>query len=425
MFKTNIQKDENNNIIAYDYEIIIPKKKKLKGSFTRDDMATIYKLYSSSGMNMTCRQVARSFPQFTLDQFRLILRAFGITKACLPLPPHTIEEVSVDEAVDKIYTYKEQEVSKKVEAVAIKKLEDQVRNLAMDNFKLQQKLDDKKLLIDSLNLKDIKPIKPVDNPLAKGTMCIYLSDMHIGASVPNESIYPNKYDLTEVYGRLERVIYRVKLINPKYVNIFNLGDSIDGINHSTTRPEHSHFLPQNMTNREMIRNYIEVMVWFIESLASFTTVRFLSVGESNHGGDTEYAASLVVSEILNRKGITSIVSEKAISHIQINDTTIIYLHGKDTLNQFKPFPVCVNEKTETFFNQYIMLNGITGKILVVKGDQHQSALTNAKMFEYKSVSSLFGSSAWIQSNFGQTDWGVDYSLFYPGGVRHDGRIGRD
>lgn len=423
MYKTNFKKDSDNNIISYEYEIIIPKKKKLKGSLSRDDMATIYKLYSSSGMNMTCRQVARSFPQFTFDQFKIILRAFGITKASLPLAPHDITEKSIDEAVDNIFYYKELEVAKKVESVAIKRLEDQVRDLAIENYRLQSKLKDRNSILDSINYKNIVTVQPVDNPLAKGTMCIYLSDMHIGAEVSDESIYPNKYDLNTVYDRLSKVIERVRIINPEFVNVFNLGDAIDGINHSTTRPEHSHFLPQNMTNKEMIHGYIEVMTWFIDTLATFTKVRFLSIGESNHGGDAEYVATLVINEVLNRKGIPSIISSNVISHITINDTTIIYLHGKDTFNQFKPLPLVINDKTETFFNQYIAYNNIQGKVLVVKGDQHQSALTNAKLFEYKSVSSLFGSSAWIQANFGKTDWGVDYSIFYDGGIRHDGRIG--
>ena len=68
-----------------------------------------------------------------------------------------------------------------------------------------------------------------------------------------------------------------------------------------------------------------------------------------------------------------------------------------------------------------MRNQLTGKIVVVKGDLHQSATTKGKFFTYKSVGSLFGASNWIHANFGKTEWACDYSLLC-GSLRLDGVI---
>ena len=65
---------------------------------------------------------------------------------------------------------------------------------------------------------------------------------------------------------------------------------------------------------------------------------------------------------------------------------------------------------------------VTKNTIVVKGDSHRSNLSKGKKFDYKSVSSLFGSSKWIHSNFGNTPWGCDYSLFNENNHRVDGII---
>lgn len=94
----------------------------------------------------------------------------------------------------------------------------------------------------------------------------------------------------------------------------------------------------------------------------------------------------------------------------LNGNKILYLHGKDAFNQFKGFPLTLNDKTESWFNTYFINNKITAdkNIYVVKGDLHQHAVTVGKTFTYVSASSLYGSSNWIVSNFGKTPWGTTY-----------------
>ena len=77
---------------------------------------------------------------------------------------------------------------------------------------------------------------------------------------------------------------------------------------------------------------------------------------------------------------------------------------------YRNLPLTLDNRTELYINEYIQRNQLTGDIIFVKGDLHQSAITHGKFFTYKSVSSLFGSSNWIHANFGYTDWGCDYEI---------------
>lgn len=107
-------------------------------------------------------------------------------------------------------------------------------------------------------------------------------------------------------------------------------------------------------------------------------------------------------------GIKSYISNNPIDKFDINDISVIFLHGKDNYRQFKNFPLLIDFKTESWFNSYFIDSKLEfkSKRIVVKGDLHQFAYTNAKHFDYISAPSLYGSSDWIAANFGKTSWGV-------------------
>ena len=100
------------------------------------------------------------------------------------------------------------------------------------------------------------------------------------------------------------------------------------------------------------------------------------------------------------------------------------MHGKDNQNQFKGFPLTLDVKTENYFNEYLDKQGISSseEVYIIKGDLHQSAITQGKRFTYVSVSSLFGSSDWIMANFGNTPWGCDYMTISKTGLVAHGLI---
>ena len=67
-------------------------------------------MYSYYGSSLTQRIVSRNFPEYSLVDFKRILRAFNITKASAPFAPHMFEEYTEDQL--KEIHLREKEISK-------------------------------------------------------------------------------------------------------------------------------------------------------------------------------------------------------------------------------------------------------------------------------------------------------------------------
>ena len=76
--KIDYVRNEENHIIAYKYEIPIKNKPALCGSFDRNEMNTVYRLYSYYGDSLQQRIVSRQFPELSLIDFKRVLRPFFI-----------------------------------------------------------------------------------------------------------------------------------------------------------------------------------------------------------------------------------------------------------------------------------------------------------------------------------------------------------
>lgn len=415
--KTEIVRNDAGKIIEYKFEIYIKDKPSFTGRFNRDEMQQIYRLYSSYGSNITQREVARCFPEFSLYDFKRILRVFHITKASAPFAPHMIEELSKEELLEIQYREKENDFLKTYEAERIRLIEQQLKQALKDNVVLKEQFASFKTIVsDTINV-DVKPMTIKTSQTKNSSLVLWLSDIHIGASVSDYDLYNNYYNEAEVLRRLSYIVDNVKKIITNHKNIdslviCNLGDSIDGIDQQTTRRDH--IMPQNLDNKGQIKTYYNCMLTFMKTLVTEfknLNISYYCVGDSNHGGITDYTVNLALANMINLElGINSCVFDKNIEHFRLGDYTIIMTHGKDSGFMFKNLPLTINDKTENYINEYLDVNQIQGKVLFVKGDLHQSAITQAKRFTYKSVASLFGSSGWIMANFGNTKWGCDYSI---------------
>lgn len=417
--KVEIIRDENGRISNYKFEIFIKNKPSLSGTLTRDEMSLIYRLYSSYGSNITQREVSRFFPEYSLYDFKRILRTFNITKASAPFPQHIIEESSKEELLDMQFREKEKDFLKSYEAEKVRQLDNQLKKYMKENADLKEQLTNFGDLISTADL-NLEPFK-CEISKSNKDLFIYLSDMHIGAEVGENSLYNNTYNKEEVRRRLITIFQTIYNIDG-YDNIVvcNIGDSLDGEDNQTTRG--GHYLPQNMDNKEQIKCFLELMSEFFNSLATIPNngIYYYAVGESNHGGTYEYATQLALSNILEVKGVKCKVFDKFIGYFEHKDQTFILCHGKDNKDMFKNWPLTLNDKIEGIINEYMDINGIS-RAIVIKGDLHQSATTYGKRFVYKSVGSLFGSSGWIMKNFGNTKACCDYSIF-KGKQRLDGNI---
>ncbi len=415
-------KDHTGRISGYSFKIYKRDEKPLEGTLSREQMELMYRNYSSEGSNLTQRTVSRDFP-YTLSDFKKILKAFHITKASVPFPQHMLDERTPDELAELLTKQKEIDFLKKYEQDKGNLFKKKYNDLLIKHEQLKDSYAKAEYLTKNAGSSEFI-VK--ENINGKRSIIIYLSDMHIGAYVSQEGVYDNQYDEKEVHRRLNKILNKLSTYDDlDEIIIINLGDAIDGYNASTTRPGSTHVLPQNMSNKEQGQVLLRQMSGFfkfIQENIDYNQLKFFSVGHSNHGGDFEHSIITALSIMLEATGVKCQVSTRPIDHFAFEDKTIIFLHGKDNLDQFKNFPLILNDKTELYLNEYIYHHNLSGEILVVKGDLHQSATTYGKLFKYKSVGSLFGSSNWIHANFGSTKWCCDYTIIDEQGNMLDGII---
>lgn len=415
----NINRDENGRISSYGFTIYVKDKEPVVGQLSRDEMALIYRLYSSYGSNITQREVSRFFPEYSLCDFKRILRTFSITKASAPFPPHIVEEKSKEELLDMQFREKENDFLRSYEVEKIKQMDSQLKKYMKENADLKDQLNSLSNITVEIPEITIAPTQFTGEP--SRDLLIYLSDMHIGAEVGNNSLYNNVYNKEEVNRRLDKVFNTVyNASGYDTIVVCNAGDSLDGAYNQTTRT--GHYLPQNMSDKEQIQCFLDCMSTFFSKLLTIphNTIKYYAVGESNHGGIYEYASQVALSGILSKLGIESTIFDKFLGTFELKGKYYLLSHGKDDKDMFKNWPLVLNDKTEGIINEYLDSVGI-GNATVIKGDLHQSAITYGKRIKYHSVGSLFGSSGWIMKNFGNTKAACDYSIVEDDKVT-DGRV---
>lgn len=275
--------------------------------------------------------------------------------------------------------------------------------------------------IQKLIEKGVTPYKVENNERSNNDLIlnVYSADKHIGARTPSHSMYSNPYDEDEIYNRhrllVERLAEQKKRFGKfKMLNLFELGDAIDGINQQTTRG--GHILPQNMDNREQIDCFINVTIWFFESLFSNDLANeysFIATSNDNHSGAAVHGALRAIQMYLEARydNVTVKISDKMLDHVSWGNHTFIFGHGKDDSDRKFGLPLNLNDKTENFINNYIDRKGLKNDhIHVIKGDLHQSSENYGKRFRYKNNMSMYGASKWIHSNFGSGNAGVNYEV---------------
>ena len=407
---TSYIRDENGHIRYYEYQIYRKDKAPVCGKLTREEMNTIHRLYSYYGDSLTQRVISRHFVDLSLIDFKRILRAFNITKASAPFAPHMLEECSEDELREIQLREKENSFLRKAEEDQIKNNEKLLKKYAQENLELKDQIKNRIDLLKYLGSENVTFTKEIVNISSPDNVdiIIVLSDLHIGAFNENFGYLPlESYDENEITRRLNKIVLSLHN-NYNSITVLNLGDSVDSYNKQTTRGGHE--LPSIISNKEQSIMYQKIMLNFFSKLVGFSKkINYICVGESNHDGDWGWINNIVLSSKLKSCfNIDSYVSNNPIDIFNIQDCSIIYLHGKDNFHQFKNFPLVINDKTETWFNNYFLDCGknICSNKYVIKGDLHQYAYTCAKHFDYISAPSIYGSSSWITANFGKTPWGA-------------------
>lgn len=279
---SNINRNSEGKIVNYSFKVFRRDNTPVEGTLTRDEMNDIYRLYSYYGANITQREISRRFPDYSIVDFKRILRAFNITKASGPFAPHMYEEKSEEELKEIHLREKENDFLKRIEKDELNDIRQTAIKLARENRTLKEQLEDISNNI-KVDLSGFTPT-PIDlpRPSSKTSLILHLSDMHIGAKCESNSLYYNNWNKQELERRLDEVIYNISKFGHLDTLIINLlGDNLDGMDGQTARRDH--IMPQNMDNMEQVETFIEVMVPFIEDCHHLANkVLIYSVKDGNH-----------------------------------------------------------------------------------------------------------------------------------------------
>lgn len=248
-------------------------------------------------------------------------------------------------------------------------------------------------------------------------LVVVTTDEHVAAANLNDDLYNIPYNRTEYNLRkiavLEEVAQYAILMGPfdQFINI-TLGDSLDGWNAGTTRsgePGHAHVLPQNMNNKGAVETFIRTNNYYWDRIMAMGIAKEYfkyDVVNSNHGGNgLDYIANLGVQIYLEARhpNVKIEYIHKFIGHFRFGQHNVLLTHGKDENYRKKPLPLNLDPATEVFIKQYMDYHSISaGHNILLKGDLHQWNWNSGKFFDYINVGSLYGSSGWVQANYGLT-----------------------
>lgn len=419
--ETSILRGEDGRINFYSYQIFRRDKAPLTGKLTREEMNTIHRLYSYYGDSLTQRVISRHFVDLSLIDFKRILRAFNITKASAPFAPHMFEELSEDELREIQLREKENSFLRKAEEDQIKNTEKLLKKYAQENIELKRQMKDlsefKVKLPENLN-----PILLEERKEVGRSINLYLSDLHLGATLTTGSLYKEniKYGFVEAQRRLAEILERLHQFGTfDTINLVLMGDNIDcaGVYGKTARLDHD--LPENMDAREQANKFIELLLWFIGSLVEkenkfCSHINLYSVPCGNHGGNYEYMCNKALIATVNAKfpNIKTTFWEDFFGIFEFNDNTFICCHGKDDQYMKRGLPLNLDDKSKIMLYEWLHEMGIhKDNIHFIKGDLHSNSLNSCKRLDYRNVLSLFGASDYSNYNFSRNSYGMSYDLF--------------
>lgn len=417
----NHLRDEEGLIQYYEYKIYKRNKPALIGKLSRDEMVSIYRLYTYYGDNLTQKIVSRQFVDLSLIDFKRILRAFNITKADCPFPPHYLEEKSEEELREIQLREKENSFLRKAEEDQIRNNEKLLKQYVLENIELKKQLDQRNNF--QINIpENIKSHHIVEFEETGRDINLYLSDIHLGSRVTSGTLYKENinYGFEEAKRRLSVIIDKLATFDGfDTINLVLMGDNIDccGVPNKTARLDH--YIPENMDPREQVNNYIELILWFISSLTDpdnqiCSKLNLYSVPNGNHSGILEYTANRALMAIINKMfpQIKTTLWEEFIGIFEHKSHTFLCCHGKDEQYMRKGLPLELNDKTKVMFYEFLNDRGIhSDKVHIVKGDLHSNSYNSCKRLDYRNVLSLYGASDYSALNFSRNSYGLSYDLF--------------
>ena len=257
---------------------------------------------------------------------------------------------------------------------------------------------------------------------------IYTADKHVGADTRN-ALFGNKYDYQEYCDRMKIMLHKVFQLSDIYgtfdkVNFVDLGDGVDGVDGQTARKGHA--LDQNLETCDQYDHFVASHKYLMDNLIQSEIAneyQFTAATNDNHNGFFMYITARAVEEYLNAKypDVKTLVSRQFMFHESYGVHRLVYLHGKDERYMKHGFPFRLNPKVDDFISEYVDYHGLANHVNydqakscvhVLKGDLHQTGEEFGKKYRYKNIMSVYGSSSYIQHNYGKGYKGFEFEIFH-------------
>ena len=257
---------------------------------------------------------------------------------------------------------------------------------------------------------------------------VYTSDKHLGADTRN-AMFGNKYDYQEYCNRMEEVLSKVYELVSIYgnfdkINFIDLGDGNDGAEGQTSRKGHG--LDQNLETCDQYDHFVASHKYLLDNLILRKLAKeyqFTAATNDNHNGYFMYITARAVEEYLNAKypDVKTLVSRQFMFHEEYGIHRFVYAHGKDDRYMKFGFPFKLNPKTDTFITEYVEYHKLANHVdyeqaksvvHFIKGDLHQTGEEFGKKYRYKNIMSVYGSSSYIQHNYGMGYKGFEFEIFH-------------
>lgn len=243
------ERGPDEKITHYTYKIFIRDKESLEGSFSREEMDTVYRLYSSlDGAGLTVRDVSRQFPALTYRDFKRILRAFNITKSSMPVAPHILEEKNANDVAELVLKRKEDNLYKKLDSERGKHYEKSYR----DSMKKIVEIRSNDTYIEDIVKKYIAQRPALVPQVGKrnstvlgdgvGTMFAVFGDIHYGKKF-DRPVFGRGYNKIIAHERVMQIAQEiVDQANTKGVEeicMIWLGDLVESVLEDGMHPNHT------------------------------------------------------------------------------------------------------------------------------------------------------------------------------------------
>ncbi len=289
---------------------------------------------------------------------------------------------------------------------------------------LENTLEDSFAKLHEILTEELPPIllPRVFNTCMKA-LVVYVADEHVGAYVPENAMYRNDYNAGIYEERkmaiLNKIMEESQIHGPfEKIIIISLGDNMDGLGGQTTRGGHP--LPQNMSDRTAFDTYLRINKQFWDKLLSSRAAynyEYHCQTNCNHSGIFGYVTNRGVEIYLNARypQVKTRIYSRFIDHFKLGIHTIMICHGKDEKNRKVNLPLALNANTNVYIKEYMDYYKIPADASLVhfcKADLHQNASQDGKGFRYRNTLSLFGSSAWIMDNFGNSRPGFSFDIYH-------------